>query len=150
MFCHSISDFLPMSWNILMDILSNMPCFLFYSWIYDYWRDLARVTPTSICSWSKYILQPWQPVVWFQLFVPMPFLGQARKPGHMWKTLEKSACAESGPAFSQLLRLIQIWHICPLHFLLASHQTFSQIYNLLNDLHVSLACIQNIKNLCSS
>jgi len=72
--CHGI---------VLMDILSNVPCFLFYSWIYDYWRDLAKVTPTSICSWSKYILQPWQPVVWFQLFMPMPFPGQARKPGHM-------------------------------------------------------------------
>lgn len=103
--------------------------FLFYSYREGYWRGLARVMIISIWSCSRYFLPLWQSLVWFQLFMPVPLPGQATA---MQKASSESTCAETGPAFSQQLRLFQICHICPLLLWMVSNQDLNQVYGFIN------------------
>lgn len=116
--------------------------FLFYSYREGYWRGLVRVMTSSIWSCSRYFLPLWQSLVWFQLFMPVPLPGQATA---RQKAFSESTCAETGPAFSQQLRLFQICHICPLFLWTVSNQNLNQVYGFMNYLCVLLAWVGSLK-----
>lgn len=63
----------------------------------------------------------------------------------MQKAFSESTCAETGPAFSQQLRLFQICHICPLLLWMVSSQDFNQVCGFINHLYVLLAWVGNLK-----